>query len=281
MSPPTAPPRVSVVTTVLNADPGYFGAAVRSVQAQTHRDFEWVVAENPPYGCVAEVLAAAADPRIRHVHIEGKISLAAARNQAIGHARGDLLAILDADDECAPTRLATQVARFEADERLAVLGGTLEVVDATGQRLGFRNYPRAHAEIVAAMRRFNPVAQPAVMLRRTAFAAVGGYRDAGEGACEDYELWSRMAQQGFRFENLDDVLLRYRIHPRANKAQRLRATLRDTLRVKHEFWRPQFTLADHLRALGEQLLLRLPPGLVTSLFLRSTLQRRPRDAGPL
>jgi glycosyltransferase involved in cell wall biosynthesis len=275
VQPSTAPPLVSLVTTVLHADPGYFAAAVRSVRAQTFRDFEWVVAENPPYGCVAELLATAPELRVRHVRIEGKVSLAAARNQALAGARGELLAILDADDENAPERLARQVAGFAAAPGLAVLGGALEVIDAGGGTLGYRDYPLADAAIKTAMRRYNPIAQPAVMLRRQAIAAVGGYRDAGEGACEDYELWSRMAQQGLQFANLPEVLVRYRIHPRANKARRLRATLRDTLRVKREFWQRDLDLGDRLRVLGERALLLLPPALVTRLFLRSSLQRRP------
>lgn len=45
----------------------------------------------------------------------------------------------------------------------------------------------------------------AVMMRRDAVLAVGNYR-AVKGA-EDYELWVRMLQAGYRAENLPDVLV--------------------------------------------------------------------------
>jgi len=274
--PPTPPPpTVSIVTTVLNAQRDLFAATVASVRAQTFRDFEWIVVENPPHGCVGELLAAAPELAIRHVRLPQRPSLANARNEAAAAARGRLLAVLDGDDECLPDRLQRQVERFAREPELAVLGGALLAVDAHGHQLGWRRYPSEHAAIVRAMRRFNPIAQPAVMVARDAFAAVGGYRDYGEGACEDYELWTRMAQAGHRFANLPDVLLRYRIHTGANKAVRLRATLRDTLRLKRDYWRAQFTLGDHARALAERLLLLLPPSWVLRLFLREGLQRTP------
>lgn len=266
-------PTVSIVTTVLRADPRHFRVTAQSVAAQTFTDFEWIVVEDPPHGCVADVLAGAGIARVDHMRAPRPSSLAAARNVAIARARGQLIAILDADDECASERLARQVAAFTAEPGLAVVGSAIEVVDEDGRRLGFRAHPAADAAIRAAMRRFNPLAHPSVMLRREAIEAVGGYRDLGEGACDDYDLWSRIARAGGRFRNLPQALLRYRVHGGAMKARRLRATLRDTLRVKREHWSAELTLGDRMRMLGERALLLLPPPLVMRLFLGSALRR--------
>jgi hypothetical protein len=55
-----------------------------------------------------------------------------------------------------------------------------------------------------------PLAHPAVMMRRDAVLAVGGYREAYRHA-EDYDLWLRMAER-YRMANLPDRLLLYRQH---------------------------------------------------------------------
>lgn len=51
---------------------------------------------------------------------------------------------------------------------------------------------------------------PSVMMRRTAWAAVGGYRNIGDA--EDYDLWLRISER-FQLANLEAVLLKYRLHP--------------------------------------------------------------------
>lgn len=275
MSATSAKPKVSIVTKVLNAQPELFASTARSVAAQTFTDFEWVVVESPPHGCVAAVLAQLRLPRVQHVRLAEPVTLANGRNLAMQAATAELVAILDGDDECPPERFARQVAFLSAHADVDVLGGSLEVIDAAGQTLGYRRYPREHTAIRTTMRRHNAIAQPAVMLRRSALLAAGGYRDYGEGACEDYELWSRMLARGHRFANLPDVVLRYRLHAHANKSLRLRATLRDTLAVKRDYWQQDFDLGDRVRAFGERCLLRLPPAWVARWFRRAALQQQP------
>lgn len=280
MPAPSAKPSVSIVTKVRHARRDLFARVAASVAAQTFTDFEWVVVESPPHGCVGEVLAASDLPAVRHVRLLHDVTLASGRNLALQEASAELVAILDGDDENEPQRLARQFAFLQQHPDVDVVGGALLAIDEHGAVLGHRAYPLAHDDIVRAMRRYNAIAQPAVMLRRSVVLAAGGYRDYGEGACEDYELWSRLLRAGRRMANLQDVVLRYRLHDGANKTQRLRATLRDTLRVKSDYWRERFTAADHLRALGERCLLHAPPTWVSRWFRRAALRPVPPGAMP-
>ena len=54
---------------------------------------------------------------------------------------------------------------------------------------------------------FCAMAHPSVMYRRDDVLKVGGYNPMTRHY-EDYDLWVRMAEQGFRFANLSDVLER-------------------------------------------------------------------------
>jgi glycosyltransferase involved in cell wall biosynthesis len=277
----TQQPRVSIVTTLLHASPEQFAATASSVARQTFRDFEWIVHEcgsersKGSGGCAEQVLANLDVPNARIERDAKTVSLAQGRNAAIAVARGELIAILDGDDECVPDRLQRQVDSFDRDPELAVLGGAIEMIDERGETLGYREYPTTHRDIATRMRQANQIAHPTVMMRRDALLNAGGYRDYGEGACDDYELWSRMLRAGHKFANVKEVLLRYRIHANANKSKRLRATLRDTLRVKRDYWRAYLTTADRLRMLGERVLLRMPPSWVSRWFLKATLQSTP------
>lgn len=259
-------PVVSVVMAVYQPHPAYFREAVRSVLEQTYDDIELIVVEDPSSTPAADVLRQFPDSRIRHVVNPVRTSLVPSRNQALGLARGQFVAMLDADDVCRPDRIQKQVAYFEAHEEACVVGTQLELIDSSGRCRGWRRYPLDHRSIVRAMARFNSIAQPSAMLRRRTAVALGEcfYADC---ETEDYDLWCRLARKGARFANLPEALVQYRIHPDARKAQTLRQTLRGTIDVKRKYWNSDMGPADRLRMYAEYLMLMLPPSFVYRLFI--------------
>lgn len=269
--PPNGDPTVSVAMAVLAPDPRHFPTAVRSVLEQTHTGLELVIVEDPSERSAADQLAGIDDPRLRLIRNAERTSLVEQRNRSVRECRADLVAILDADDIAHPDWLSAQVATLRDHPEVDVVGTPLRVVDGEGSFVGYRDYPREHEEIVAAMPRYNPVAQPGVAFRRAAFEDVGGYQ--AQLANEDYDLWSRMARSGHRFRNQDRALVDYRVHPGSMKARKLRETIRGTLDVKRRHWRDRMGLRDRLWFLVEMLLLLLPPRLVYTVFVRLRYSR--------
>jgi len=81
--------------------------AVRSVLAQTYRNWELIVSDNGGDGYRFD------DSRIVVIDSQGIASAAYARNRAIRHATGDLVSYLDDDDELEPDYLESFVEVFE------------------------------------------------------------------------------------------------------------------------------------------------------------------------
>lgn len=268
------PVTVSALMSVWRPDVNHLRAAIASVLAQTFADFELIVVEDPSEVAVAPLLAEFADARVHHVVTPGRVPVSTSRNQALALARGEFVAITDADDLYLPQRFAEQVAFLRSHPDTTACGGQVELIDAEGRHLGFREYPREPAAIAAALRRYNAIAHPTAMVRRAAMVASGGY-DVEVSGCEDYDLWSRLARAGHRLANLPDVLTRYRLHPGSTKATRLRATIDHTLRIKRRHWGDEMNTADRLRMLGERVLRWLPGGLVSWLFVRRYVQSSP------
>jgi glycosyltransferase involved in cell wall biosynthesis len=260
---------------VLDPHPVYFPAAVRSVLDQTLDDIELVIVEDPSARSAAEMLQPFKDPRIRHYLNPQRTCLVDQRNATLGHARADLIACLDADDVCEPDRLQKQVDYLRQHPDVCVVGSQLTIIDENSQPRGHRNYPMQHEEIIAALPRFNPIAQPAVMFRSGDVQQVGGYEYKQYVGLEDYDLWSRLAKRGFRFANHPQRLLRYRIHPGGLKASKLRGMIRGTLTVKRMHWSGQMGLRGRLRMLLERMLLWMPPGLVLKAFLSTHVRSVP------
>ena len=108
-----------------------------------------------------------------------------------------------------PDRIAQQVAFLEAHPDHALVGGNTLIIDEASRVIGIRNYPSDYARICKTITRYNPIAQPAVMLRRSTLPASEPY-DAAFPRCQDYELWLRLAAV-HPVANLDRPVLRYRV----------------------------------------------------------------------
>jgi hypothetical protein len=204
-------PLVSVVMVVRNVD-RFLAEAVESILCQTFADFEFVILD---FGSTDRSKAigssyAARDNRIR-LHEVPNCGLAEARNAACFLAAGRYIAIQDADDISLPDRLHRQVEFMEKHQNFGLVGGAAEWVDAQGRSLWTLNFPTEDGEIRSALSTRSPFSQTAVLLRREAFVAVGGYR-AAFAPSEDYDLWLRISER-FPCANLKEVVVKYRIHP--------------------------------------------------------------------
>lgn len=259
-------PLVSVCMPVLNPHPVYFREAVASVLAQTLAHWELVIVEDPSASSAAALLEGVNDPRVRLYTNAERTSLVAQRNQTLTLARAELVALLDADDVCEPDWLAKQVAYLREHPDVDVLGCQLTLIDHESSPFAVRDYPQRHEELVAAMRRYNPLAQPGVMLKKHVASEAGGYQYARYLFTEDYELWCRLAARGARFANHPERLVRYRMQPGQGKSRRLRDILRGTIEIKQTYFRGRLGVRGRLRLWGERCLLLLPPSVVLKLF---------------
>lgn len=109
-------PRVSIVIPAYNAE-SFIAGSVRSALAQTVRDIEVVVVDDCSRdGTVTQVRQLAAeDLRVRLVQATRNLGPAGARNLGFRSAAGDWIAILDADDAYAPTRIETLLHQAQAE----------------------------------------------------------------------------------------------------------------------------------------------------------------------
>ncbi len=148
------------------------------------------------------------DPRVEVIRLTEPRGTAAARNAGIDCARGEIVALLDDDDEWLPDKTARQLELLLAGgPELAGVACAYELWD--GERLVERVMPPS-GDLRRALLE-NPCLQPStVMLRREAIEAVGGF-DPAIYRCEDWDLWLRLAD-GHRFEAVPDVLVRRSDH---------------------------------------------------------------------
>jgi glycosyltransferase involved in cell wall biosynthesis len=266
-------PAVSIVIPVFRPHPVFFRQAVESVLAQTCADFELIIVEDPSSSSGQQLLAGISDPRLTYILNGHRTSLPQQHNRGLATARGRFISRFDADDICEPARVERELAFLRSHPDIDVVGSALTVIDEHGSVIGTRRYPATHAEIVAAMPRFNPIANSTVMFRREVYDRFGGWRESHLPA-QDYEWYSRLAAGGARFANLAEPMVRYRLHGGSIKSSQLYGTILTTIDVKRTYWLEDMDLTARMMLWSEQLLLRLPAWLVLKIFVAVRYGRR-------
>lgn len=125
--------------------------------------------------------------------------------------RCELILRADADDLSLPHRSARQLAWMAVHpEVMAGSSWMEEFVERPEQVVGCRHVP-VGAQVRRWARWRNPLNHPAVVLRRAAVLAVGGYRH--QPGFEDYDLWLRLlhCHGPAAVNNLPEVLVRARV----------------------------------------------------------------------
>jgi len=118
-------PLVSVIIAFLNEE-RFLEEAIKSVLAQDYKHLELLLVDDGSTDesiGIALKYAASSDGEIIYCEHEGHINkgLSASRNLGIKHAKGALIAFLDADDVWLPNKLTNQVSIFEQNPEIDMI----------------------------------------------------------------------------------------------------------------------------------------------------------------
>ncbi len=142
---------------------------------------------------------------VRLLRLERSLGPGIARHHGIIAAGHDIVAIMDADDLCAPTRFEKQLALIEAGEADVVGAWIREFALEPGDMEMVRKVPESHEEVWRFAKRRSPVNNVTAMFCKARYLEAGGY--ASTRSLEDYDLYVRMLLRGARFRNLPEVLV--------------------------------------------------------------------------
>jgi len=215
-------PLVSVILTVYDRLT-FFGEALKSVEAQSFRDYVMVVADDSGTELARAASLASNNPRVRYEANPSPVGVALSIRSALGRARGKYIAILNDDDVWEPGFLARLVPPLEADANRVLAFCDHAIMNADGQideaatdrntsrfgRSGLREGNIADPKAFVLGYNGVPLAMGA-MFRAAAFPQERLVPDVA-GA---YDFWisSLLAASGGAFYYVPARLTRYRVH---------------------------------------------------------------------
>ena len=216
---------ISVFT--VSHQPRFLDECLRSLQMQTHEDWEWVLVLNDG----ARWRPDGADPRMRIVVADELAGVGAAKQRACAEARGDVLVELDHDDVLTADALAEIVVAFDERPDAALVYSHAAQILENGARDESRfdarygwayrdvtvngnclQYPRALEPTPHNVSYIWYAPNHVRAFRAEAYEQAGGY-DPDRRVLDDQDLMCRLYQVG-SFHLIDQCLYLQRMHGR-------------------------------------------------------------------
>ena len=237
-------PIVSVVIPLFQAE-RTIAETLASVLAQSLTEFEVIVVDDGSKDRSADIVRAAADPRVRIV-TQANRGLAGARNTGIREATCPIIAFIDADDCWHREKLARHVALLERNPAVGVSFSASRFIDDNGSPLGLIQRPQDRPFTAAHVFCRNPVGNgSSPVIRRATLDAIAFHDTSLDRTCwfdesfrqsEDIECWTRIAATTpWQFGYVDAPLTDYRVNSAglsADTARQLETWRRFRAKVK-------------------------------------------------
>jgi len=245
-------PRVSIIVPCHNGG-RFLDGLLASLGAQTFRDFETIIVDNGSTEVATRDKLKALDPTVRIVHQENRY-LPGARNRGFLEAKAELVLPLDCDDTLEPSYLAETVPILE--NAPADAGFVFTHIRLTDTLTGV---------LTRHLNRFDQLflnrLPYCMLIRRSAWQAVGGYDETMRDGTEDWEFNIRLSRSGFGGIELAKPLFVYSVRPDGmlmSRATRMHGTIWRHIRTRHadlyriaalvQLWRETRTMPSTISA---------------------------------
>lgn len=217
-------PKISIISGVYNCA-NTLAQAIESILGQTVDDWEWILCDDASSDQTAEIVEhyqRKYPDKFVLLRNEQNMGLNYTLNRCLSVAKGEYIARMDGDDLCSTDRFEKELAVLESNPGLDIVSTSMTFFDETGTwgRIDHPEYPQKTDFI-----RESPFCHAPCMVRREAYEAVGGYSEGKRLLrVEDYHLWFKMYQMGFKGKNILEPL--YQMRDDRNAYRRRKFTYR-------------------------------------------------------
>jgi len=204
---------VSVIMSVYNEKENWLKESIESILLQSYKNIEFIIIlDNPDNKKLDNMIETykKTDERIRYFINETNMGLVKSLNKALGYAKGDFMARMDADDISLPDRIEKQMNYMNAHPDIDFMGARCINIDEDGLEL-YRDatIPEDMKLIKSCLLNVDFINHPTWFFRKECSEKNNGYREIT--CAEDYDFLLRLITNGFKLANTNEFLVRYRI----------------------------------------------------------------------
>lgn len=184
--------------------------ALDSLYVQTYQGFKIILCDD---GSKDDTLKIAEENAKKHKNViviknEHNMGLNYTLNHCLEYADTEFCARMDGDDTCHPTRFEKEIKFLDEHPEYAIVSTTMHHFDEMGI---FRTGTASGEPKPSDYPKGVPFNHAPCMIRTSAYKTVGGYSVSGKLLRqEDYHLWLKMYEKGFRGYMLNEPLYNMR-----------------------------------------------------------------------
>lgn len=208
-------PLVSAIITTHNRKPAMVLRAVRSVLNQTYKNIELIIVDDSSPSFSQRTIVEQSVRRISDdiIYLKHEVcqGACAARNTGLSHCKGYYVGFLDDDDEWMPMKIEEQLKGF-CDDDIGMVYSQLIIIDDKNHTQRLKSTQHENGFIFKKLLRRNFIGSTSnPLIKKECLNTVGGF-DVLMQACQDYDLWLRLALR-YPVKCIDTPLLIYHVHP--------------------------------------------------------------------
>lgn len=270
--------KFSVLLSVYKKEnPEYLQQALESIENQTLHPDEIVIVKD---GVLTKKLDACIETFKQSSQSDVKI-IAFTENRGLGLALRDgvlackyeYIARMDTDDIAVNTRFEKQIKYLDQNPDIALLGSWVKEFSKNVDHPDtLTQLPCNDAEIRKFAKKRNPFRHMTVVFKKSAVIDSGNYRDFLW--FEDYDLWVRMLQKGYKAANLAEYLVNVRADDEMFARRGGWKYLKQDIRFQAELYKSGFVNAGRLITnILIRSVMRLVPNWVRVLLYKNILRK--------
>ena len=185
----------------------YIKSAVLSVLNQTYQNFEvYIIFDDKNVDdleFINEIVAL--DNRVNLIVNKSNLGASESRNLAMKRCHGNFIAFLDCDDWWYPTKLKFQI-NFMKENKFFFTHTSYKIVDQDNKIIGYRNSKPVMD--FSSLLKSCDIGLSTVVIKKTILSKDTFFPNLTTK--EDYVLWLRLAQKGYKIYGIDKVLTNWR-----------------------------------------------------------------------
>ncbi len=202
-------PLISIVTTCFNSGK-YLEECIQSVLGQDYLKVEHIIRDGASTDNTLNLLKKYSQPKYQKrikIFSEPDNGQSDGLNKAIRKAKGEIILILNADDQLMPTAVSWGIENLEKNPEAGAVYGDTYFINEQSEIIGLYAAHEYDFEKLICVEVVPPA--QASFIRRSALEKVGFWVDKTLDTCPDYEMWVRLIQK-FPIKHVFGVITKYR-----------------------------------------------------------------------